>query len=131
DHVEAGRLAGTVGPEQSHHLAGAHLDADPLHHAAPAERLGEAVRTQQRRAGPVHWVPRAAAGAAGAPAFGFAGAGGGFSLGWTTASTRFWPPSTTLRFSSRWTVPRSPTTTFGPSCRTGFSVSTSVRCCCS
>src|SRR5262249_18175655 len=128
DHVEAGRLACAVRPEQTHHLAGAHLDADVLHHAAPAERLGEAVGAQQRRAGPVHCVPRTVAAVAGAPAFGCAEAGAVFSLGWNTAFTRFWPPSTTLRFSSRWTVTRSPTTTFGPSCRTGFSVSTSVRC---
>src|SRR5262249_41506202 len=103
DHVEAGRLPRPVRPEQPHHLAAPDLDANALHHAAAAERFGQPLGVQERCTGPVHRVAggAAGAGAGGAAAFGFAGVAGFFSLGWKMAFTRFWPPSTTLRFSSR------------------------------
>src|SRR5262249_1375546 len=133
-HVERGRLAGAVRAEEPDDLAGAHVDGDVVHDPTPRVRLHQLFRAEDRRAVPVR--PRAHGTAAPCPAASPSGVGGAGARpssfpGWSTAFTRFRPPSTTLRFSSRYTTTRSPATSLAPSWRTGVSVSTTVRVPCS
>ena len=52
DHVEAGRLAGAVGPDQRQHLAGGEVEADVVDGANAAERLGQSAHGEQARSSP-------------------------------------------------------------------------------
>src|SRR5690606_16260538 len=46
-HVEAGGLAGAVRSEDADRLAGAHAEADPVHHPAALVGLGQLARHQR------------------------------------------------------------------------------------
>ena len=100
-HVEAGRLAGAVGAEQAHHLAGAHGQVHVLHDHARAVALlqaaglqpaGGTARRCRRCAAGAHAAPEAArlsaasptalgAGAASAPGAAAGGAAAGSGAG--------------------------------------------------
>lgn len=41
EHLDQGRLAGTVGPQQRHHFPGKQVEVDALEHGAGAERLAQ------------------------------------------------------------------------------------------
>src|SRR3954468_8851113 len=51
DHVEAGRLAGAVRPEQPDHFAARHVERHVLHHGAGLVLLAQALRAERAHAG--------------------------------------------------------------------------------